>query len=156
MIQVRGIDELTARLNAYQKQVSDPKVKTRIMAAGGQVIKKATATSPTPKSKKDHWYYPTKGGARVKVFSGNLRKSMKVFRGKDGDVYIGPQVLKRVTGDIGKTAKTASGYYAATIFKSAANFRREVTERAASLTMTKVLAAVQKAYAKFHDQNAPK
>lgn len=156
MIQVTGINELNERLRAYQKQVSDPKVKTRIMAAGGQVIKRATATSPTPKSKKDHWYYPTKGGTRVKVFSGNLRKSMKVFRGKDGDIYIGPQVLKRVTGDIGKTAKTASGYYAATIFKSAANFRREVTERAASLTMTKVLSAVQKAYARFHDQNAPK
>lgn len=154
MIQVSGIDELTARLKAYRKQVSDPKVKTRIMAAGGQVVKRKAATL-APKSRKDHKYYPKKGSP-VTIFSGNLKKSMRVYRGREGDVYVGPHFMRRVTGDIGATAKTASGYYAAALFKSAAAFRRDIMEAAAAQASAKVFNAVEKAYARFHDQNAPK
>lgn len=150
-IQVQGISEFNRKLNEYQKQVSSPKVKTRILAAGGQKVRQAAAKEPTPKSKKSHFYYAKSG--KVEIVPGNLRKSMKVFRGKEGDVYVGPRVLRRLAGasKIGQTAATSSGYYAHMIYKTASAFRVRIMEAALSKAQGAALDAVDKAFTKFHN-----
>lgn len=154
-VQVTGINEFNAKLLAYQKKISTPKEKTAILAAGGAQVRKEAAKAPTPKSKTAHYYY-SKSAGRVQIHSGNLRRSMKVFRGKEGDVYVGPRVLRKITGDIGKTAKTASGYYAHMIYKTAAAFRSRIMEAALSKAQGAAFQAIEKQFAKWHNQNAPR
>ncbi len=153
-VKVTGINEFNAKLLAYQKRLSAPKEKTAILAAGGQQIRREAAKAPTPKSKKEHYYYSN--GGKFTIQRGNLRKSMQVFRGRDGDVYVGPRVLRRITGDIGKTAKTSSGYYAAAIAGSARAFRAAYMEPALGKATGAALQAIEKQFAKWHNQNAPK
>ena len=150
-VQIQGINEFNRKLNDYQKQVSSPKVKTRILAAGGQKVKQAAAQAPTPKSKQSHFYYAKSG--KVEIVSGNLRKSMKVFRGKEGDVYVGPRVLRRLAGasKIGQTAATSSGYYAHMLYKTASAFRVRIMEAALIKAQGAALKAVEKAFTKFHN-----
>ena len=150
-IQVQGISEFNRKLNEYQKQVSNPKVKTRILAAGGQKVKQAAAKAPTPKSQKTHFYYAKSG--KVEIQPGNLRKSMKVFRGKEGDVFVGPRVIRRIgaTSKIGQTAATASGYYAHMVYKTASQFRTRIMEAALTKAQGAALDAVDKAFTKFHN-----
>lgn len=149
-IQIQGIEELNARLRQYQRQVSDVKTRTRILAAGGQKVRQQAAKSPTPKSNASHFYYAKSG--KVEILPGNLRKSMKVFRGRDGDVYVGPRVMRRITGTkIGQTAATSSGYYAHMIYKSAAAFRVKIMETAAAKAAQAAFNAVEKAFSKFHN-----
>ncbi len=158
-IQVQGISEFNRKLNEYQKQVSNPKVKTRILAAGGQKVKQAAAKAPTPKSDPNkkpfptapHFYYSKRG--KQEIISGNLRKSMKVFRGREGDVYIGPRFLRSVAGlsKIGQTAATSSGYYAHMIYKTASQFRTRIMEAALTKAQGAALDAVDKAFTKFHN-----
>jgi len=153
-VNITGIQELQQGLNTYLRGVSNPKQKIRILAAGGQVIKRTAAKAPTPKSKKVHYYYPKKGANRVAIFPGNLRKSIKVFRGKDGDIYVGPKVLRRLSGlsEIGKNAKTSSGYYASMIYGKASRFRIAILENAIATNSAKILNAIQTTYAKIHRQ----
>lgn len=150
-IQVQGISEFNRKLNEYQKQVSSPKVKTRILAAGGQKVRQAAAKAPTPKSSKSHFYYAKSG--KVEVVPGNLRKSMKVFRGKEGDVFVGPRVIRRIgaTSKIGQTTATSSGYYAHMIYKTASQFRTRIMEAALAKAQGAALDAVDKAFTKFHN-----
>lgn len=150
-IQIQGISEFNRKLNDYQKRVSNPKVKTRILAAGGQKVRQEAAKEPTPKSPKSHFYYAKSG--KVEIQSGNLRKSMKVFRGKEGDVSVGPRVLRRLAGasKIGQTAATSSGYYAHMIYKTASAFRVRIMEAALSKAQSAALNAVEKAFTKFHN-----
>lgn len=160
-VKVTGINEFNAKLLAYQKRLNTPKEKTAILAAGGAKVRQQAAKAPTPKSSASkkpqptapHYYY-TKFG-RVEINSGNLRKSMKVYRGRDGDVYVGPRVLRRITGDIGKTAKTSSGYYAAAIAGSARAFRAAYMEPALGKATGAALQAIEKQFAKWHNQNRP-
>jgi hypothetical protein len=147
--QITGMNELDQRLKMYLAAVKNPKEKTAILAAGGAKIRQKAAKSPTPKSQKNHFYYSKSG--KVEIQSGNLQKSMKVFRGKDGDVYVGPRVLRRITGTkIGDTAKTASGYYAHMLYKSAGGFRQKVMEPAAVAASGATFKAIEKAFTKFH------
>lgn len=150
-IQVQGISEFNRKLNEYQKQVSGPKVKTRILAAGGQKVRQAAAKAPTPKSSKSHFYYAKSG--KVEIVPGNLRKSMKVFRGKEGDVFVGPRVIRRIgaTSKIGQTAATSSGYYAHMLYKTASQFRTRIMEAALAKAQGAALNAVDKAFTKFHN-----
>lgn len=158
-IQIQGISEFNRKLNDYQKRVSNPKVKTRILAAGGQKVRQVAAKEPTPKSDPNkkpfptspHYYYSGRG--KVEIVPGNLRKSMKVFRGKEGDVYVGPRVLRRLAGasKIGQTAATSSGYYAHMIYKTASAFRVRIMEAALSKAQSAALNAVEKAFTKFHN-----
>lgn len=150
-IQVQGIEALNRRLREYQKEVSSQKAKTSILAAGGQAVKRAAAKAPTPKSKKDHKYYSGKGTVHV-IKSGNLRKSMKVYRGREGDVYVGPQFLRRAPAVMGETTKTSSGYYAAALYGSALRFRREIMETALLASQQKAFAAIEKAFARYHQK----
>lgn len=150
-VQVQGINEFNRKLNEYQKRVSSSKVKTRILAAGGQKVRQEAAKEPTPKSPKAHFYYAKSG--KVEIVPGNLRKSMKVFRGKEGDVYVGPRVLRRLAGasKIGQTAATSSGYYAHMIYKTASGFRVRIMEAALRKAQSAALNAVEKAFTKFHN-----
>lgn len=152
-VKVTGIDEFNAKLLAYQKRLNTPKEKTAILAAGGAKVRQQAAKAPTPKSKKEHYYYSKAG--KFTIEPGNLRKSTKVYRGRDGDVYVGPRVLRRITGDIGKTAKTSSGYYAAAIAGSARAFRAAYMEPALGKATGAALQAIEKQFAKWHNQNRP-
>lgn len=147
MNRVTGIEEFQGKMRAYAKAIRDPKDRSAILASGGAVI--ARRSKPKmPVAPKAHYYYSK--GKKYKIQPGNLRKSMKVFRGKDGDVYIGPRVLRRITGDIGATAKTSSGFYAAALFGSTLKFRQSVTEAAAIASLPAITAAVEKSFSKFH------
>lgn len=152
-IQVEGIDQLRKRLKGYLRRVKNVKEKTRILAAGGVQVRKVAAQSPTPKSSKVHYYYSKKGG-KIPITPGNLRRSMKVYKGKEGDVFIGPHVLRRVAGlaEIGRTQKTASGYYAAALYGSAARFRQMIMETALDKSSPAALRAIEKAYKRYHDK----
>jgi len=84
---------------------------------------------------------------------GNLRTSMYAFKTKVGSVEVGPRVLKKIAGKydkIGETPKTSSGYYAAMLFKKAANFRRQVTEAAMAASISKIDAAMQRTFQRIH------
>jgi hypothetical protein len=153
-VKVEGIPELQLTLKTYFKKVSIPPEKGKLLAAAGAEIRKEASKAPTPKSKKTHYYYPRKR-KRISIEPGNLQRSMKVYRTRDGDVEVGPRVKRSLLGvsEIGKTAATSSGYYAHMIFKSAANFRTKILEPAMSRAEQKAIKAVQKAFEKFHNQN---
>lgn len=151
-----GIDvnerEAVAYLGRYTRGVQDRREKTRIIAAGGQKVKQAAAKAPTPKSRRAHYYYPAKGG-RIEIKSGNLQKSMKVYRTKGGDIEVGPRVIRKVSGvftTLGATAATSSGFYAAALYGSVDAFRRAVMEPALIRSQTAALTAMQKRYERLH------
>jgi hypothetical protein len=152
-VKVEGVSDVQKSLLEYQAKVKDAKQKAKLLSAGAQAVRKEAAKAPTPKSRKSHYYYPKKAG-RVEIVPGNLRRSMRTYKTRQGDVEIGPKVLRRVAGlsEIGRTAKTASGFYAAALYGSASRFRREIMESALSRAEQKALAAIQKAYTKFHDE----
>lgn len=151
-MKVTGVDEVRNNLSTYAKIVSDRRERSTVLAAGAQKVRQEAAKAPTPKSKRVHYYYSKAG--RIAIKPGNLRRSMKVFRQRDGDVAIGPRVLLRVVGmsEIGATAKTASGFYAAALYGSASNFRMAIMEPALSRAQTAALAAIQKRYEKLHQK----
>lgn len=152
-IQVDGTELLRARMKEYLRRVNNPRDKTRILAAGGAQVRKAAAQPPTPKSRKVHYYYPRKGN-KIAIQPGNLRRSMRVFKGKEGDVFVGPKVLRRVVGmdTIGKTQKTASGYYAAALYGSAARFRQKIMEAALDRASPAALKAIEKAFERYFEK----
>jgi hypothetical protein len=153
-ITVTGINELKAALKAYQAKASSPKQKTAILAAGAQKVRQAAAKDPTPKSTEPHYYY--RKGQKVEIMPGNLRKSMKVFRGKEGDVFIGPRVLRKLPGGkIGQTVKNASGYYASMLYGSAGAFRQKIMEPAMSKAAGAAVQAVERTFSKWHEKNRP-
>ena len=148
-MQVTGINELNAALRQYQAQVSNPRQKTAILAAGGAKVRQAAAKAPTPKSTEKHYYYSK--GKKIEIKPGNLRRSMKVFKGREGDVYVGPRVLRQLPGStIGQTARTSSGYYAAMIYGSASAFRRTIMEAAAQSAAGAAFQAIEKRFAAWH------
>lgn len=154
MVKIEGINELRQTLNKYKREVSSAKERNSVLFPGGEEVRKEAAKAPTPKSRKVHYYYPKKGSKRVAIRPGNLRQSMKTYKAKTGDVLVGPKVLRKVVGmeEIGRTRRTASGYYAAMLYKSANNFRQAVMEPAMAKATAKAIAAIEKAYEKFHDK----
>jgi hypothetical protein len=149
-VQITGINELNERLRQYQKAISKPREKTGILAAGAQKIRLAASKAPTPKSGKDHYYYYK--GQKKLIKAGNLRKSMKVYRGKEGDVYVGPRFKRSLSGigTVGATAASSSGYYAHMIYKTASAFRTRIMERAAVAAAVQTFKAIERQFEKFH------
>lgn len=138
--------EFNANMRRIASQVATDKEKQSILLAGGSVIKTATTRgSFIPKSNKPHAYYAKAG--KVMIMPGNLRKSIRTYRKKDGSVAVGPRVIRKVSGlytNLGQTQKTASGFYAAALFGSASAFRSRTTDSAAASNLPKMLAAMAK------------
>lgn len=162
-VEVFGIRELNAKLQEYQRRLDTPREKTSILAAGAAKVRLAASQPPTPKSSKTkkpqatdpHFYY-SKRGWHVRIYSGNLRRSMKVFRGKDGDVFIGPKVLRKiVAAEIGRTSRTSSGYYAAALMGSARAFRLAYMEPALQKAASGAFQAIEKRFAQWHNKYRP-
>lgn len=154
-ITVTGTAAFNEALRMYLKKVSAPRQKTQILAAGGAQVRREASKSPTPKSQRNHYYYAK--NRKVLIYSGNLRRSMKVFRGKEGDVYVGPRVLRRITGgEIGQTPKTSSGYYAAALYGLAASFRQRIMEPALGRAQSRAVQAIEKVFSRWHETNKPK
>jgi len=112
-------------------------------------VRQAAAKAPTPKSTAVHYYYYQ--GRKTEIRPGNLRRSMRVYKGREGEVYVGPQFLRRITTPtIGQTAKTSSGYYAAALYGSASAFRRTIMEAAAQSAAGAAFQAIEKRFAAWH------
>lgn len=153
-VEVIGVKEFNAKLREYQRRLDTPREKTSILAAGAAKVRQTAAKAPTPRSRAIHYYYAK--GRKVKILPGNLRRSMKVFRGKDGDVYVGPRALRRITGDeIGRTSRTSSGYYAAALMGSARAFRLAYMEPALQKAASAAFQAIEKRFAQWHNKYRP-
>lgn len=150
-LSVQGLEALQASMQRYLRTVNNPRQKQRLLFVGGREVRKESAKAPTPKSTKPHFYY--RKGQKIKIIPGNLRRSMKVYRAKTGDVLIGPRVLRKIgnVDAIGRTQKTSSGYYASMIYKGAAMFRQRIMEPALSRATAAALRAIDKAYNRLHN-----
>ena len=145
-VELQGFKELNARFKQLANQVATQRERQSIAASGASPIARQ-AVKLAPKSTKEHFYYYNK--TKISIKPGNLKLSIRMYKQRDGNVSIGPRRLKKITGEIGTNAKTASGYYAAALYKSASNFRRQITERAASATQTKSLERMEKQVARI-------
>ena len=133
-IRTEGFEALAARFDQLRRQVATQKEQQQILSAGAAPIVNKSKTL-IPKSREKHYYY--RRGEKIEIMPGNLRKSMRLYRQRDGNVSIGPKRLKKAPKQMGADAKTASGFYAAALYKSASRFRQDATERAASATQAK-------------------
>lgn len=125
MVQFRpgDIEKITKGLDIYAKQFSSNKLSVQVLRAAAGEVRKA-ARKIAPLGKRVRPYFRDK---RFKIYPGNLRKSIYVFgKTRDGTVQVGPRFSRSVTGDIGKTAASSSGFYAAMIWGNSAAFTRRV------------------------------
>lgn len=127
-VKIEGAQAISNRFKELAREVATKKEKQQILAAGAAPIVTKSRTL-IPKSKETHYYQ--RGGKKIEIVPGNLRKSMRAYRQLDGNVSIGPRRLKKAPAVFGADPKTASGFYAAARFKKAVNFRQQVTEKAA-------------------------
>jgi hypothetical protein len=145
--QVQGLEELNKTFAELKDLVATPKEVQQILTAGAAPMV-AQAKKYIKKSKEDHYYYYKAKGRKSLIKSGNLQKSIRFFRQRNGNVSIGNRVGKaeKVMGD---STKTASGYYAAALYKSAVNFRRQVTEKAVAASFKKGLLKMEQRVSKI-------
>jgi hypothetical protein len=151
-IRAQDIEALKRNMRGYLDEVATKKERQKILLAGGRVVRaKVKRGGYFKDSKKPRTYYSKQG--KITIMPGNLRTSMYAFKTKVGSVEVGPRVLKKIAGKydkIGETPKTSSGYYAAMLFKKAANFRRQVTEAAMAASISKIDAAMQRTFQRIH------
>jgi hypothetical protein len=145
-VRTEGFDELNAKFEQLRRQVGTKKEQQSILGAGAAPIVTKSKTL-IPKSKEKHYYY--RRGDKIEILPGNLQKSMRQYRQLDGNVSVGPRRLKKAPEQMGTDAKTASGFYAAALYKNASRFRQQVTERAASAQQTKSLERMEKQVARI-------
>jgi len=164
-VTITGIDELRRNMQRYLNEVATKKERQKVLLGGGRVLRNKARTN-IPRHKKVYTYqrggkriaikhnplyYYTKSGGKVVSYPGNLKKSMYAFKKKDGDVAVGPRVLRKIgSQELGKTPKTSSGWYASMLYKKAANFRRQVTESALASSLSAIDLAMQAAYKRIH------
>lgn len=151
-IRAQDLEALKRNMRGYLDEVATKRERQRILLAGGRVLRTA-AKRNIPKAAKKHFYYAKAG--KVEIIPGNLRQSMYVFKTKQKSVEVGPRRLRKISGKydkIGDAPKSSSGFYAAALFKSAGNFRRQVIESALSTAISKIDAAMQKAFERVHRQ----
>lgn len=94
------------------KSINDRFIRRRAFLKAAQVVKKGVQSKITD-SKRPHYRYYM--GDRITYHPGNLRKSIKrlPFR-RSPDVFVGPLLRnKRAGKNVGASAGTAEGYYAA-------------------------------------------
>jgi len=143
-IEIEGVAELNRRFNELARKVVTKQERQRILVAGSVPIIRASKQI-AKKADRDYDFYSTTG-KKYTIKQGNLRKSIRAFRRRDGDVAIGPKRLRKLSGStIGDNIKNASGFYAAMYYKSASRYRTEVTEKATQQAITKAFMAMDKA-----------
>lgn len=155
-VKITGIEELKKNMRGYLDQVGTRKERQKVLLAGGKVLRNA-AKRKIPKAAQPHYYYAKAG--KVEIKPGNLRQSMYAFKQKDGNVSVGPRVIRRVSGvlkTLGETPKTSSGFYASMLYNNAKSFREKVTDTALSNSLTSINNAMQKAFQRVHRQWAKK
>lgn len=152
-VTITGEAELLRNMRGYLAQVATKKEKQRILTAGAKVVRDASKLKLW-KSAKKHWYYPRgRGWDKVLIHPGNLENSIYVFRHRGGVVSVGPRVLRPLVGkqwQIGMTPGTSSGYYAAMLYGSAAEFRKRVTDAALAMRLTQVNTAMERTLKRIH------
>lgn len=110
------------------KTINDRYIRRRAFLKAAQVVKKGVQ-SKIKDSKRPH--YRKDVGRKITYYPGNLRKSIKrlPFR-RSPDVFVGPLLRnKRAGANVGKSAGTAEGYYAAMsrgVNSDAEKFEKEV------------------------------
>ena len=160
-MQIQGTQQLQVNIKRYLNEVGTRRERQKVLLAGAKVLRNAARLN-IEDSKKTHYYYPKKGlnrKGKIEIMPGNLRKSMYAFKQKDGIVSVGPRVIRRISGvfkTIGQTPPTSSGFYASMLFKSAQAFRQRITETALATALSRIDAAMQKAYQRVHRQWAKK
>ncbi|MBK7873918.1 MAG: hypothetical protein IPJ74_26335 [Saprospiraceae bacterium] len=142
-------EEMSFALKNYLKRVATKSKKVQILRSGAGEVRKVARQSPTPKSKKLHYYYSKRG--KTPIYPGNLRKSMSLFRDRKDDIQVGPKVIRRLTAsEIGQTTKTASGFYAAALFGSASRFRIRIMEAALQKARSAAFQKMERKFAQIH------
>ena len=150
-------------LNQYVGSMGTAQAKKAIMRRAAAVVAYNVRNLANPKSEmsdpkkgeKYHYFYSGAGYRRrkIKIFKGNLLKSTKYYFNKYNDFEIGPKVIRtRLPDEVGRTAKTTSGFYAAMIFGSAEKFRQMVIEP--ELIKPEVFIALQESFRKHHERQA--
>lgn len=138
-------------LRQYLTLVTSKPQKRKILNAGGQEIRRVAKEQTVTLGEREIHYLYSKRSGKVAIHKGNLRRSINVFISRRGGLaLIGPKVLKSAPPEMGRTIKTASGYYAAMIYGSAAAFRQAELEPALSIAQSAAVSAVQKKYAEVH------
>ena len=137
---------LMANLNKYINAVKKRERIPILRVGATEVRNYVRIASTTPKSKKNHWYYKKTGSyidrttTRIPIYSGNLRKSIRMYKDRNDDFQVGPHFLRSIKADqIGKTVYTASGYYAAALYGTASQFRQKVMEPAVEAARKKAV-----------------
>ena len=155
-VKITGIEELKKNMRGYLDEVGTRKEKQKVLLAGGKVLRNASKRR-IPKAAQSHYYYAKAG--KVEIKPGNLRQSMYAFKQKDGNVSVGPRVIRRVSGKLqtlGESPKTSSGFYAAMLYNNAKSFKDKVTDAALTNALTSINNAMQKAFQRIHRQWAKK
>lgn len=152
-IVVVGYDDFKKGLKTYTEGISDKKAIQKVLASGASIVV-SSSRKIVKKSTKAH-YYTKKDGTRVKILPGNLSKSIGLFkvRRKSYDVEVGPRIVRKLDAltTLGATAKKSSGFYASALYKSASNFRNQVTEAAYNLSAAKALERMDKSFNRLHE-----
>lgn len=139
---VEGLDEIQKNWHELAKFVATDKERQSILTAAATPVV-AQAKRYIKESDQEHYYYYRK--RKTTIVPGNLKKSFRFFRNKtNGNVSIGPQFLKRSPAVMGTSIKAASGYYAAAVYQKAAQFRKQVTEKALTAATAKSLKRMDK------------
>src|SRR5687768_3762253 len=70
----------------------------KVARRAAKFVARYMENNETPKSEKDH-SYKRKGGERIIIKSGNLRKSTKIFTFSKSDrLHVGPRILRGFKG----------------------------------------------------------
>lgn len=141
--------ELSNALKRYLERAATKSRKTQILRAGAGEVRKVARQSPTPKSKRVHYYYSKRG--KIPITPGNLRKSIALFKDRKENIQVGPKVIRQLTAaEIGQTTKTASGFYAAALFGSASQFRIRTMEAALQKARSAAFQKMEQKFAQIH------
>lgn len=131
------------------QQFSAEKNKVQVLRAAAQEVRKEAKTI-VPKGQKIR---KLSRKNPVTIYPGNLRKSLYIFRTKGNDVQVGPRYLKKIKADdIGRTVRTASGYYAAALAGSATLFRQRYLEPALRQSIEAAFKAADKKGTEVHER----
>jgi hypothetical protein len=145
-VKIDGLTQLRQKFKQLSKEVATKKERQSILAVGARPIV-ADSKKIVPKSNQPHFYYYK--GKKIEIKPGNLKKSIRFYKQRDGDVSIGPKRLRKISGTIGDSPKTASGYYASALYQKAAQYRQQVTEKALQAKLQQSLDLMDKQVSKI-------
>lgn len=157
MIKVDRQDLLyvTDRLKRYSDVLNSAE-SYQISLSGGRVLVRELRKS-VYKNEKIRRYDGSRGGKRrFTVYPGNLAKSFASYRSKRFSppgkwaTEVGPKFLRNAPPEMGKTIRSASGYYAAAMAGSAALFRQNFMEPIAAAVTPEVFNAMNGKLSEVH------